>query len=142
MSYHGVFGVAVAGLLLCAAAAEAREEQKSSASAPFVHCVIFRLKKDAPADAADQIIADCHKMLAKIASVRSVRSVRAGKPAKTGTDEKLKKPFDVGLLVLCDDAAGLKAYIDDPLHKEFVAKYGKYFDIEQLQVFDFEDAKK
>jgi hypothetical protein len=136
MRYTRVFGVAVAGLLLCAAAAGARAEQKA---APFVHCVIFRMKKDAPADAVEQVIADCHKMLAKI---RSVRSVRAGRPAKTGTDEKLKKPFDVGLLVLCDDAAGLKAYIDDPLHKQFVAKYGKYFDIEQLQVFDFEDQKK
>ena len=136
MRYNRVFGAALAGLVLCAAAAQAREEQKS---APLVHCVIFRMKKDAPADAVDQVIADCHKMLAKI---RSVRSVRAGRPAKTGTDERLKKPFDVGLLVLCDDVAGLKAYIDDPLHKEFVAKYGKYFDIEQLQVFDFEDQKK
>jgi len=136
MRYNRVLGLALAGLVLCAAAAQAREEQKM---APLVHCVIFRMKKDAPADAVDQVIADCHKMLAKI---RSVRSVRAGKPAKTGTDEKLKKPFDVGLLVLCDDVAGLKAYIEDPLHKEFVAKYGKYFDIEQLQVFDFEDQKK
>ena len=136
MRYNRVFGAALAGLVLCAAAAQAREEQKS---APLVHCVIFRMKKDAPADAVDQVIADCHKMLGKI---RSVRSVRAGRPAQTGTDEKLKKPFDVGLLVLCDDVAGLKAYIEDPLHKEFVAKHGKYFDIEQLQVFDFEDAKK
>jgi hypothetical protein len=135
MRYNRVFGAAVAALVLCAAAAQAREEAKS---APLVHCVIFRMKKDAPADAVDQVIADCHNMLAKI---KSVRSVRAGRPAKTGTDEKLKKPFDVGLLVLCDDVAGLKAYIDDPLHKEFVAKYGKYFEIEQLQVFDFEDKK-
>jgi hypothetical protein len=139
MRYNRVLGVAAA-LLICAASATAREEQKSAAgAAPLVHCVIFRMKKDAPADAVDQVIADCHKMLAKIASVRSVK---AGRPAKTGTDEKLKKPFDVGLLVLCDDVAGLKAYIDDPLHKEFVAKYGKYFDIEQLQVFDFADQKK
>ena len=136
MRYNRVFAVGVAALLLGAAMAQAREEQKM---APLVHCVIFRMKKDAPADAVDQVIADCHKMLAKI---RSVRSVRAGRPAQTGTDEKLKKPFDVGLLVLCDDAAGLRAYIDDPLHKQFVEKYGKYFDIEQLQVFDFEDAKK
>ncbi len=136
MRYNRVLGLAMAGLVLCAAAAPAREEQKM---APLVHCVIFRMKKDAPADAVEQVIADCHKMLAKI---RSVRSVRAGRPAKTGTDKELKKPFDVGLLVLCDDVAGLKAYIDDPLHKEFVAKYGKYFDIEQLQVFDFEDQKK
>ena len=135
MRYNRVFGAAVAALVLCAAAAQAREEQKM---APLVHCVIFRMKKDAPADAVDQVIADCHNMLAKI---KSVRSVRAGRPAKTGTDERLKKPFDVGLLVLCDDVAGLKAYIDDPLHKEFVAKHGKYFDIEQLQVFDFEDKK-
>ena len=136
MRYNRVFAVGVAALLLGAAMAQAREEQKM---APLVHCVIFRMKKDAPADAVDQVIADCHNMLAKI---RSVRSVRAGRPAKTGTDEKLKKPFDVGLLVLCDDVAGLKAYIDDPLHKQFVAKHGKYFDIEQLQVFDFEDQKK
>ena len=138
MRYKRVFGIAAAGLLLCAAGAGAREE-KAAGAAPLVHCVIFRMKKDAPPDAADQVIADCHKMLGKI---KSVRAVKAGRPAETGTDEKLKKPFDVGLLVLCDGAAGLRAYIDDPLHKEFVAKHGKYFDMKQIQVFDFADAQK
>ena len=131
---------ALAVVVLLAASAQAEEKiGKAKSTGGYVHAVIFTLKKDAPATAVDEVIADCHKMLAKIASVRAVK---AGRPAKTGTDEKLKKPFDVGLLVLCDDAAGLRAYIDDPLHKEFVAKYGKYFDMEQLQVFDFEDAKK
>ena len=50
-------------------------------SPPFVHTVFFYLKKDAPANEADALIADAQKSLAKIPTVRGIR---AGKPATQG----------------------------------------------------------
>ena len=42
--------------------------------APFVHTVIFYLKKDAPANETDTLIADTQRLLAKIPSVREIRA--------------------------------------------------------------------
>jgi hypothetical protein len=126
---------AVVALSAAAPWAPADEAKKSKGG--YVHVVIFKLKADAPKSAVDAVIADCHKMLAKI---KAVRAVKAGKPDKSG--KLSKKDYDVGLLVLVDDAAGLKSYLEDPLHVQFVKKHGKHFDMEKLRIFDFVDAKK
>ena len=108
-------------------------------TASYVHTVIFHLKKDAPADTADKIIADCHTLLE---AIPTVRLVRASKPAAEdqSTPKVAVRDYDVALLVLFDDAAGLKTYIDHDMHKKFVATYDKYFD--KVEVFDFMDAPK
>jgi hypothetical protein len=124
---------------ILATGASAEEPKGKSAAGSYVHVVIFKMKKDAPSGAVNDAIADCHAMLEKIAAVRAVK---AGRPATEGTPELARKDYDFGLLVLVDDAAGLKAYLEDPLHLEFVRKHGKYFDMKQLQVFDFQDTKK
>jgi hypothetical protein len=105
----------------------------------YVHVVIFTLKKDAPANAVDDVIKDCHEMLAKISSVRSVK---AGRPSKDVAEKVVKTDYDVGLLVLVDDFAGIKTYLNDPLHQAFVKKHIKNFDMKKLEVFDFVDARK
>jgi hypothetical protein len=125
-------------LIFAVLAGDARAEEKAkkpikAKKAPFVHAVIFHLKKDAPAGEADAVIADSHKLLAKIGSVRGLW---VGRPSDKGTP-KIAKKFDVGLLVLFDDAEGLQKYIVDPLHVEFVKKHLSHFDQEQLAVFDF-----
>jgi len=102
--------------------------------APFAHVVIFRMKTDAPKDAVGKAIADCRVLLA---GIPSVRSIHAGRPSKEGTPDVPKMEYDFALIVLVDNAAGLKAYIEHPKHKHFVEKHGKYFDMEKLQVFDF-----
>ena len=99
--------------------------------APFVHTVIFYLKKDAPANEADAIIADTQRLLAKIPSVREIR---AGRPAEKGA-AAVVKDYQVGLLVLFDDGEGMQAYVDHPLHKEFVTGHEKSF--EKVVVYDF-----
>ncbi len=108
-------------------------------TASYVHTVIFHLKKDAPADTADKIIADCHALLE---GIPTVRLIRAAKPAAEdqSTPKVAVRDYDVALLVLFDDAAGLKTYIDHDMHKKFVATYDKYFD--KVEVFDFSDAPK
>ena len=100
-------------------------------SPPLVHTVIFYLKKDAPANEADALVADTQKLLAKIPTVREIR---AGKPADKATPIAAKD-YQVGLLVLFDDTDGLHTYSDHPLHKEFVANHAKSF--EKVVVYDF-----
>jgi hypothetical protein len=140
MKQRLMLGTALFLLVALAGAAAAKKKKADRpASAPYVHVVIFRLKKDAPSDAVEKVIAGCHRLLAKIPSVRGVK---AGRPAKQGTPELARKDYDLALLVLVEDYAGLKAYLEDPLHLKFVDTYGKWFDMEKLQVFDFEDQKK
>jgi len=112
--------------------------EEAKAKAPFVHTVIFTLKKDAPEGAADSMIKDAHEMLAKIPTVREVR---CGRPAeKPKADAKAN--YDVGLLVLFDDAAGLKTYDEHELHREYVKKHLKNIEFDKLHVYDFMDVKK
>jgi stress responsive alpha/beta barrel protein len=135
-----LFGMIVLAAALTVRAAstdEAKSDKKGHA--PYAHVVVFRMKEDAPKDAVEKAIADCRELLAK---VPSVRSVRAGRPAAEGTPDVPKMQYDFALLVLFEDAAGLKAYIDHPLHVKFVQKHGPNFNMEKLQIFDFMDQSK
>jgi hypothetical protein len=133
LALAGVFAGTVAGQ-------EDREAKpaKPAAAAPLAHVVLIKLKADAPDGAADELIADCHKMLGKIPTVRGLK---AGRPAKS-EGPFLKKDYDVGLLILFADEKGLKAYIDHDLHKAFVKKHAPRFAKGGLRVFDFVDGKK
>jgi hypothetical protein len=141
-----MFGIVLALVVVLAGVSAADDQPVAktvqgakAGSAPFVHVVVFQLKKDAPSGSVDQVIKDCHDMLGKI---KSVRTVKAGKPAEQAPGDIATKDYDVALLVLVDDAAGLKAYLEDPLHLKFVEKYGKLFEMEKLRIFDFVDQKK
>ncbi len=107
-------------------------------AAPYVHTVIFHLKKDAPADTVEKIIEGCHTLEA----IPTVRALKAGRPAPAddSTPKVASQEYDVGLVVLFDDAAGLKTYLTHETHLKFVKDYGQYF--EKVQVFDFSDQKK
>jgi len=125
----------------------AAEEKKKDniTQAPYAHVVIFRMKKDAPKDAVEKAIADCHEWLA---GIKGVRCVRAGRPAAKGTrdipgtGDIPKMEYDFALLVLVEDAAGLETYLKHPQHLKFVDKHGPFFDMKKLQVFDFENQTK
>jgi hypothetical protein len=96
------------------------------------------MKEGTPEKMVDEVIADCHKMLGKI---RSVRSLKAGLSDKEKAEPVTTTGYHIGMVILVDDFAGLKAYLEDPIHVEFVKKYGKYFDISKLKVYDFTDDK-
>jgi hypothetical protein len=115
---------------------EAVTQTPKAGQPPFVHSVIFYLKKDTPPAKVEAMISDCHTILAKIPSVKSVW---AGRPAVKGTDITVKD-YQVGLLVLFDNDAGLKAYIDHPAHLKFVETYKTAF--EKVLVYDFENQTK
>ena len=133
------WGTALAVVGLLAGAAGAEDKPKPAAKGGYVHVVLFTMKKDAPKDAMSKAIADCHTMLSKI---KAVRSVKVGRPAKDATPEVAKKDYDFALLIVVDDAAGLKAYLEDPDHVAYVKKHGKHFDMDKLRVYDFADQKK
>ena len=128
-----VVGVILATMLVGSTRGVERKDRKIAVlkPAPFVHTVIFYLKKDAPASEADGIIADTQRLLAKIPTVREIR---AGRPAEKGS-AVVVKDYQVGLLVLFDDAEGMQTYLDHPLHKEFVTGHEKNF--EKVVVYDF-----
>ena len=102
------------------------------ADAPYIHAVIFYLKKDAPKDEAKALIADATELLAKIPTVRSVK---AGLPAEKSTPKFAITDYQVGLLVTFDNFDGLKTYLEHPLHLKYVEKHEKH--IEKVLVYDF-----
>lgn len=97
----------------------------------FIHQVLFWLKKDAPAAARDQLLADARELLGKIPTVKHLW---AGRPAMTPRDV-VDNSYDVGLCVILDDAAGHDLYQDHPLHKQFISRNKDGWT--RVQVYDF-----
>jgi hypothetical protein len=97
----------------------------------FIHQVLFWLKKDAPADARDRIIADGRSLLSRIPTVRQLWM---GRPAMTPRDV-VDNSYDVGLCVIVEDVAGHDVYQDHPLHKQFIAQNKELW--ERVRIFDF-----
>jgi hypothetical protein len=126
----------VAGLGLCAYQGRP-VTAADKADAPFVHCVIFYLKKDAPKDEPKALADDATALLAKIPTVRMVK---IGPPSDKSTPKVGVTDYQVGLLVLFDDAAGLKTYLDHPLHLKYVEKHEKHID--KVLVYDFVNTAK
>jgi len=130
-----------AGVILAVAAVRsaAEKEAEKKPAGRFVHTVIFTLKKDAPKDEEEQMIADCHDMLGKIPSVKHLR---AGRPAEKGTPRFEKKDYNVALTVIFDDYDGLTAYDKSEQHQAFIKKHLPHVDTDKLLVYDFEDQAK
>jgi hypothetical protein len=133
--------VAAIGLFACDIAgtghAKEKKKEKGAAKPPYVHAVIFYLKKDAPKDEVETLIDDSHKLLAKIPSVKGLW---VGRPAEKSTPKFAVTDYQVGLLVLFDNADGLTEYLDHKLHLEYVEKHAKHF--ERVPVYDFINQKK
>ncbi len=128
-------GAVLAGLVLMGVAFPALAAD--DAKAPYVHTVIFYLKKDAPKDEAKSLVADAHELLAKIPTVRMLK---IGPPADKSTPKVAVNDYQIGLLVLFDNFDGLKTYLDHDLHVKFVDKHMKHID--KVLVYDFENARK
>ena len=89
----------------------------------FVHAVYFWMNPDAPESARRQLVEDCKTYLGKVTGVRHLwRDV-------------VDNTYDVGLLVVLDDAAGHDVYQEHPLHKEFIARNKPHW--KRVQIYDF-----
>lgn len=87
--------------------------------AGLIHVVVLKLKADAPKTEAQAVIDETYSQLSKI---KTVRGVWAGKPsskAATGATAD----YTVALVFAFDDAAGLKSYLNDPIHTKFADKH-------------------
>lgn len=126
----------VAAFLLCQDSPSAAQD-KGIAKPTYVHAVIFYMKKDAPKTAVQDLIADAHKLLAKIPSVKHLW---VGRPAEKATPKFALSDYQVGLLVLFDNYQGLQEYLDHKLHTEFVEKHAKHWD--RVPVYDFVNQMK
>ncbi len=103
-----------------------------SDNAPFVHVVLFGLPEDAnPAD-ADELIADIDTLLRPL---ETVRHIERGKRADTAVRPIVLTDYDVGLLVMLEDKAGLDAYLTHPDHVKFATKWAAR---STIRVMDFE----
>lgn len=107
--------------------------------APYLHIVILTLKQSDDAQ-VQRVYDEAYKTIAKI---KGVRGMFIAKPADDDTPELAQKDYHLGLIVLLDNADGLKSYLDDPLHKQFTDKMGDYW--EKPVVYDVQrdlDAEK
>ena len=103
--------------------------------AGLVHVVVLKLKADSPGTETQSLIDDTYSQLAKL---KAVRGVWAGRPAAKGTPDAATD-FTAALVFVFDDAAGLKAYLNDPVHTKFVEKHLKKW--ETPLVYDIEPKK-
>ena len=135
-------GVLVAlGAVACLAfpilAGVADQGGQKMAQPPYVHTVVFYLKKDTPAPKVEALIADCHNILGKIPTVRSLW---AGRPAAKATPDLAVKDYQVALAIVFDNYEGLKTYLEHPTHLAFVQTYSPFFD--KALIYDFENQAK
>jgi hypothetical protein len=98
------------------------EAMKKSA---YVHTVIFKIRSDAPPDIHKNLAIDIPGMLGKIPTVRGIWH---GRRAEEASPEFAVKDFEVAMVLLFDNADGLKRYLDHPSHVAFVEKYLKHFE--------------
>ena len=100
-------------------------------NAPFVHVVLFGLPEDADPSEADALIADIDKLLRPLPTVRHLER---GKRADTAVRPIVLTDYDVGLLVMLEDKAGLDAYLTHPDHVVFATKWAAQ---STIRVMDF-----
>jgi len=125
------------GLSPLGGSADAVAQTQKVGQPPYVHTVVFYMKKDTPPAKVEAMIADCHSVLAKIPTVRSLW---VGRPAAKGSPEVAIKDYNVALVILFDNYDGLKTYIDHPSHVKLVETYSPSFD--KVLVYDFENQAK
>ena len=98
----------------------------------FVHAVYFWLNDGTPESVAEQMLDDCDVLLSNVPTVISLVS---GRPAMTPRDV-VDNTYDIGLLVMFDDAEGHDVYATHPLHVQFIEKYKRHW--MRVQVYDFQ----
>ena len=98
----------------------------------FVHVVLFWLDQNTPVAAREQMRKEAVECLKEIPTVKHVF---AGKPAMTAR-EMVDNSYDLGLCVVFQSSADHDAYQVHPIHRKYIAQYGKYWS--KIEAFDFQ----
>jgi hypothetical protein len=132
-AHPGLLGMvaAVCGVVVAGPAVANLARQKEDEKKPVVHVVLFRVKKDAAPKAAEELIRDVHRLLAKIPVVVDIHVGRRA----PGEREVHLKDYDVGLYILFKKLEDVQTYLDHPLHVEFAERARET--VENVRVMDF-----
>ncbi len=96
------------------------------------HCVIFWIKPDAAADAADVLLAGCEEYLKPLPGVVNYHAGKMVPSPRAVVDQS----YQVGLNLIFTDKAAEEAYQIHPRHLEFVEKVFKPI-CEKAVIYDF-----
>jgi TolA-binding protein len=103
--------------------------------AGLVHVVVLKAKPETTDADVQNTIDESYAQLTKI---KTVRGLWAGKPSSKSTPD-MATDYTLALALVFDDAAGLKTYLNDPVHTKFTDKQLKKW--EMPLVYDFEPRK-
>lgn len=103
--------------------------------AGLVHVVVLKAKAETTDAQIQNTIDESYSQLTKI---KPVRGFWAGKPTTKETPEA-STDYTIALVLVFDDAAGLKSYLNDSVHTKFTDKHLKRW--ETPVVYDFEPRK-
>jgi TolA-binding protein len=103
--------------------------------AGLVHVVVLKAKEDTSTADIQNTIDESYSQLTKI---KTVRGLWAGKPSSKPTPDAASD-YTIALVLVFDDAAGLKTYLNDPIHTKFTDKHLKRW--ETPVVYDMEPRK-
>jgi hypothetical protein len=101
------------------------------ASQPVSHVVVLWFKQGT----SSEDIAAAGQQAEVLKQIDGVLGVRQG-PAMASDRSHVDDSFDLGLLISFESEAAMRAYVNDPIHKEYVKRYisGR---VEKLLVYDF-----
>jgi hypothetical protein len=101
----------------------------------IVHVVMFRPKPDLNADGR-QRLADA--LTAAIRQIPSVRRSRVGQRVTHGRpyEQLMREDYTHIAILEFDDVAGLKAYLEHPVHEQLGAQFFESF--EQALMYDYD----
>lgn len=113
----------------CASTPEAESlARKADLETPAItHVVLVQLKDPSR---TSELVADCDRALP---GIESVRGYACGVPMETGRSNVIGD-YDVGIYVGFVDAAGYRAYLDDPRHLDLVERWREGW--KAVRIFD------
>jgi len=95
----------------------------------LVHTVFFWLRSDL----SDAQRTDFRAGVDSLADIPCAEAVYIGTPSTTDRPV-IDKSYDIGLTVVLKDMAAHDAYQIDPVHRQFVDKFGSYW--ERVVIYD------
>jgi len=98
----------------------------------YIHAVFFRCKSEMMGEQADVLIRDAVDMLGRIPTVRQVDCGRRDPGAVRDVNDTR---FHIGLVVFFRDRSDYEAYLEHPLHVEFVRKHREQWS--EVKAYDF-----
>jgi hypothetical protein len=104
--------------------------------AGLVHVVVLKAKGETSDADVQNTIDEAYAQLTKI---KTVRGLWAGKPSSKSTTPDAATDYTLALVLIFDDTAGLKTYLNEPVHTKFTDKQLKKW--EMPLVYDFEPRK-